>query len=189
LNISLSHYIPWVAAVWGTSEGMLMLLRRSAPGASHDRNSLRLIWLANTVGIAGAIFAVYKLQGWMLPLRVWVLLAALILFVAGVIIRVYSIVYLGKFFTTNVAITVDHKLIDTGPYKLIRHPAYTGAMMTFFGFGLFFCNAASLLFMIVPVYAAFLWRIHVEEQALLGAFGEKYKEYMKRTKRLVPWVY
>ena len=124
------------------------------------------------------------MPGWQI-----VLLSGLAIFLAGIAIRLYSIIYLGKFFTANVAIAADHKLIDTGPYQQVRHPAYTGSLLTFLGFGLFFCNWASLVIMIVPVYAAFLWRIHIEEQALLGAFGEQYEEYMKRTKRLVPGVY
>jgi protein-S-isoprenylcysteine O-methyltransferase len=187
--IPVYRYVSYLAGAWGVSEMVLLLLLRSAPGSSHDRNSLRLIWLGNGIGIFGAMYAFRKLPGLAMPGFLTVLLAALVIFLAGIAIRLYSIIYLGKFFTANVAIAADHKLIDTGPYKFVRHPAYTGSLLTFLGFGLFFCNWASLAIMVVPVYAAFLWRIHVEEQALLGAFGEQYREYMKRTKRLVPGVY
>jgi protein-S-isoprenylcysteine O-methyltransferase len=166
-----------------------MLFRRSAPASSHDRNSIWLLWLAICAGIGGAIFAAYRLWTWALPGREVILLAALAIFAAGIIIRMYAILYLGKFFTTNVAIASDHKLVDTGPFRYVRHPSYTGVLLLFLSFGLSFGNIASLLIMVVPIYAAFLWRIHVEEQALLGAFGEQYKEYMKKTKRLVPWIY
>jgi len=185
----ITHYVPVLAGIWGVSEVLLMMFKRSASGISKDRNSLLLIWLGNSIGIFGAIWSFPRLRAWALPGHEGVLLAALLIFAAGIIIRAYSIIYLGRFFTANVAITRDHKLIDTGPYKLVRHPSYTGLLLTFFGFGLSLCNLASLLIMIVPVYAVFLWRIHVEEQALLGAFGGKYHDYMKRTKRLVPWVY
>ena len=188
-SLSITHYVPIMAGIWGVSEVLLMLFKRSAPGASKDRNSLWLIWLGNSIGIFGAIWSFPRLRAWALPGREGILLAALMIFAAGIIIRAYSIIYLGRFFTANVAITTDHKLIDTGPYHLVRHPSYTGLFLIFFGFGLSFANLASLLIMIVPVYAVFLWRIRVEEQALLGAFGEKYRDYMKRTKRLVPGVY
>jgi protein-S-isoprenylcysteine O-methyltransferase len=187
--LPITHYVPILAGIWGISEVLLMLFKRSASGSSKDRNSLRLIWLGNGIGIFGAIWAVSHLRAWALPAREIFLLAALVIFFAGIVLRVYSVFYLGKFFTANVAITADQKLIDTGPYKYVRHPCYTGSFLTFFGFGLGFANLASLLIMIVPVYAAFLWRMQVEEQVLIGAFGEKYKDYMKRTKRLVPWVY
>ncbi len=189
MAILITHYIPILAGIWGASEVLLMLFRRSAPGSSQDRNSLRLIWLADFVGIFGAIYAARRLDAWVFPAREDFLLAALVIFVIGIVLRVYSIFCLGKFFTANVAIAADHELIDSGPYRLVRHPSYTGALLTFLGFGLGFGNMASLLILLVPVYAAFLWRIHVEEQALLGAFGERYREYMKKTKRLVPGIY
>jgi protein-S-isoprenylcysteine O-methyltransferase len=69
------------------------------------------------------------------------------LFAAGLALRWYAIVYLGRFFTVNVAISKDHRLIDTGPYRFIRHPSYTGAIMAFVGvFASGFClhNWASL---------------------------------------------
>ena len=173
MPLSVLRSFPFLAAVWGASELALMLFKRSAPASSRDRNSLRLMWLP-ALALPGS--------GVVLPL-------SLALFAAGIIIRIYSIIYLGRSFTTNVAITSGQKLVDSGPYKYVRHPSYTGALMTFLSFGLFFCNAASLLIMVVPIYAAFFWRIHVEEEALLGAFGDAYKEYMARTKRLVPGIY
>ena len=61
--------------------------------------------------------------------------------------------------------------------------------MAFLGLALCLGNWTSLLLMMIPVLAAFLWRIHVEEAALLQAFGARYREYMNRTKRLIPAVY
>lgn len=188
-NLQITHAVPFLAGIWGLSEVALMLFKRSAPGSSKDRNSQGLIWLAICAGIFGAIFAMIRLRAWALPGREGFLLAALLIFAAGIILRVYSIFYLGRFFTTDVAIAADHRLVDTGPYRLVRHPSYTGALLTFLGFGLGTGNLASLLIMVAPVYAAFFWRIRVEEQALLAAMEEQYKDYMKRTKRLVPWVY
>ena len=189
MPLSVLRSFPFLAAVWGASELALMLFKRSAPASSRDRNSLRLMWLAICGGIIGAVLAAQNLSALALPGRGVVLPLSLALFAAGIIIRIYSIIYLGRSFTTNVAITSGQKLVDSGPYKYVRHPSYTGALMTFLSFGLFFCNAASLLIMVVPIYAAFFWRIHVEEEALLGAFGDAYKEYMARTKRLVPGIY
>ena len=111
------------------------------------------------------------------------------MFAAGLALRWYAILYLGRFFTVNVAISRDHRLIDTGPYRLIRHPSYTGALMAFLGLGVCIGNWASLAAMLIPTLLVFSWRIRVEEQALMAALGEPYRIYMQRTKRLVPAIY
>ncbi len=80
-------------------------------------------------------------------------------------------------------------MIDSGPYRFIRHPSYTGDLLITLGFALIFTNWASLLIIFVPCCAAMLWRIHVEETVLLGALGEQYQNYRQRTKRLVPLIY
>ena len=82
-----------------------------------------------------------------------------------------------------------HRLIDTGPYRFVRHPSYTGALMAFLGLAPCLANWASLAVMLVPVLLVFLRRMHVEEDALLQAFGNQYRDYMRRTKRLIPAVY
>jgi protein-S-isoprenylcysteine O-methyltransferase Ste14 len=93
------------------------------------------------------------------------------------------------FFTVNVAIAADHQLVDTGPYRFVRHPSYTGALLAFVGFAMVLRNWASVLVISLPIAFAFLYRISVEELALVQALGERYRAYIKRTKRLLPFVY
>ena len=88
-----------------------------------------------------------------------------------------------------VAIAAGHRLIDTGPYRFVRHPSYTGALMAFLGLALCLANWVSLAVMLIPVLLVFLRRMHVEEDALLQALGNQYRDYMQRTKRLIPAVY
>jgi protein-S-isoprenylcysteine O-methyltransferase len=111
------------------------------------------------------------------------------LFIGGIILRWYSIWKLGHFFTVDVAIAHQHQLIDSGPYRFVRHPAYTGALVAFLGFGLCLGNWLSILCLVGPITAAFLWRIRVEEGALIDALGDDYRAYMRRTARLLPFVY
>lgn len=119
----------------------------------------------------------------------WSVPAGVAVFAAGIVLRWYSIIHLGRFFTVNVAIAADHQLVDTGPYRFVRHPSYTGALLAFVGFGMVMRNWASVLVISMPVALAFLYRIHVEERALIQALGERYRAYIKRTKRLIPFVY
>lgn len=108
---------------------------------------------------------------------------------AGIALRLYAITVLGPFFTTTVAIASEQTVIETGPYRLIRHPSYTGFLIILLGFGLILTNNwLSLLVIMGCALLAFSYRIKVEERVLLENLGASYQEYMRRTKRLIPFV-
>ena len=111
------------------------------------------------------------------------------IFAAALALRWYSIIHLGRYFTVNVAISEAHRVVDTGPYRLVRHPSYTGSLLAFLGLGICMANFAAIAVIMVPVTAAFLHRIRVEEAVLSGALGENYRRYMSHTKRLIPGIY
>ena len=115
--------------------------------------------------------------------------AGVALFAAGLILRWWAIITLGRFFTVDVTIEKDHELVERGPFRLVRHPSYTGVLLAFVGFALTLRNWAAILVVLLPIFLAFVRRMNVEEEALRGALGERYAQYMKRTKRLVPGVY
>ncbi len=162
---------------------------RAEDSRAEDRGSLRLIWLVIVSSVALAFAAQRILPSAQMGAVPNLRLVGISVFAAGLAIRWYSIVHLGRFFTVNVAIASDHRLIDTGPYRYVRHPSYTGALMAFLGLAMCLSNWASLAVLMVPVLAVFVWRMHIEESALLQAFGASYRDYMNRTKRLVPAVY
>jgi protein-S-isoprenylcysteine O-methyltransferase Ste14 len=177
-----------LAFVWSVSERCL--IRRSGSNAiSKDQGSRWVIMIAELVGLGCGILAAYHFHSYVIPARNLFCVFGVCVFVMGMALRLYSIIYLGPFFTNNVAIAKDHRLIDSGPYRYIRHPSYTGALMLFFGLGLSMGNWLSVVVIIVPVFAAFWWRMGIEETALLDALGEPYCCYMKSTKRLVPMIY
>jgi len=111
------------------------------------------------------------------------------LFIAGLVLRWMAIIHLGRYFTVDVAIAEDHRLIESGPYRFVRHPSYSGALLAFAGFGICLGNWISLLVLIVPISWAFLRRIEIEESVLMQALGDTYAAYSRRTRRLVPFVY
>jgi protein-S-isoprenylcysteine O-methyltransferase len=115
--------------------------------------------------------------------------AGVVLFAAGLILRWWAIITLGRFFTVDVTIEKDHELVERGPFRVVRHPSYTGVLLAFVGLALTFRNWAALLVILMPIGAAFIHRMNVEEDALSRALGSRYAEYMKRTKRLMPFVY
>jgi protein-S-isoprenylcysteine O-methyltransferase Ste14 len=104
----------------------------------------------------------------------------------GVLFRNYSIYVLGKQFTSKVQITDNHELIMTGPYRVLRHPSYTGAYFAMLGTCVLLQSWAMLFVTTVVVFYAYYKRIEAEESTLLGHFGESYASYQMATKRMFP---
>jgi protein-S-isoprenylcysteine O-methyltransferase len=178
-----------LGAFYALSEIFLAITKRSGAGTvSRDRRSLFLLWAIIGFSIVLAYLALTIRVGKLPCLHFWAFVG-LLFFLGGVALRWSSIFYLGRFFTVDVAIADKHELIDTGPYRFIRHPSYTGALLAFAGFGLVLGNWLALLCLVFPITAAFLWRIRVEEHALIAGLGNSYRQYILRTKRLVPFVY
>jgi protein-S-isoprenylcysteine O-methyltransferase Ste14 len=112
-----------------------------------------------------------------------------ILTIVGLFIRIRSILTLKQHFTYTVTKIENHELIETGIYKTIRHPGYLGQLLIFIGVATSMSNWLSIVLMIIPVLIGFLYRIRVEEQFMIVQMGQKYIDYQKRTKRLIPWIY
>ncbi|HKC18217.1 MAG TPA: isoprenylcysteine carboxylmethyltransferase family protein, partial [Candidatus Dormibacteraeota bacterium] len=74
-----------------------------------------------------------------------------------------------------------------GLYRYVRHPSYSGSLLTVLGVLLCSTNWLALACFVLAL-PGFLYRIRVEEGALLTALGEPYRDYMARTKRLVPFL-
>ncbi|MEP7015958.1 MAG: isoprenylcysteine carboxylmethyltransferase family protein [Verrucomicrobiota bacterium] len=180
----------WLGAIYGLSEIYLAITRRSRTRVlSRDRRSLLILWVVIIISIFLAIQMVWMVPSAALPSPRAFYIAGFILFLAGLILRWYSVGYLGRFFTVNVSIDPDHHLVDSGPYRYIRHPSYTGALIAFLGFGFCLGNWVSILMLALPIIGAFLWRVRIEESALQEALGQEYRDYMRRTEALIPWVY
>lgn len=111
------------------------------------------------------------------------------LMLCGTALRWRAILTLKNYFTVNVAILENHRIVRDGLYGYLRHPSYTGLLIRYFGFGLAYANCLSLALIFLPMLGAILYRIHVEEAALSEAFGDEYAEYRKATSRLIPKVY
>jgi protein-S-isoprenylcysteine O-methyltransferase len=111
------------------------------------------------------------------------------LMLLGIALRWYSVAVLGRYFTFDVAIQSGQVLVEAGPYRYIRHPSYSGALLTLLGFGLALGNWAGLAGTLSCMGFAYAYRIPVEEAALSSALGEAYKQYMRRTWRLVPFLF
>lgn len=168
---------------------MYISYRNRAPDTARkaDQGSLRLIWRVIPLAfVAAYTIAYYTHWGSYSWGRYRLNYAALLLVPAGMWLRRSAITALNEFFTVQVAIASHHRLIDTGLYRYIRHPSYTGIMLYVTGLALALSNWISALLILLPVYAVIRHRIKIEEAALIAHFGEQYQRYRQTTGGLLP---
>lgn len=113
----------------------------------------------------------------------------LVILVAGLVLRGWAIKTLGGYFTAAVRVSTDQPVVSAGPYRVLRHPSYTGLLLAMAGVGLASANWVGLTGMVVFTLAGLLWRIHAEERALTSTLGDSYRAYAAQHKRLVPLVW
>jgi protein-S-isoprenylcysteine O-methyltransferase Ste14 len=180
-----------IFAFWLSMEGIASTVKRSRNQANiRDRGSLLLIILFFWLGILLSFSLSFLLpQATIFWNRKLIFLLGLVLMLAGIAFRWHAMSVLGRFFTVNVSIQEDHTLVETGPYRYIRHPSYTGALITEVGVGLALGNWASLLALLVCAGIGYAYRISIEEKVLLAALGDPYRNYMRRTTRLIPFLF
>ena len=115
--------------------------------------------------------------------------AGLVVLAAGVALRTWAILTLGRLFKFVVVIQDGHRVVASGPYRLLRHPSYTGGLVAFLGAGIALDSWLSILTLVFIPLLAVLVRIHVEEAELATALGPEYTRYASRTHRLVPGLW
>lgn len=174
--------------LWLFLDGTVVFRRKSAKSESRDRFSLWAIMLGNMIAWAAGIYLAYTPYGVIHP-TVPVQIAGLIIMGIGILVRSIAVAQLGRFHTPNVAVLADHQVVDSGLYHYIRHPSYLGALIAFLGCGLALGNWLSLLIIMTISIAVYLYRIHEEETALSASLDQKYRDYCRRTKRLIPFIY
>lgn len=180
----------WVTLyAWVASEMWLGWRRRAPAGAApQDRGSQRCVivgvWVSVVagIGLASAVPQTAFRSG-----RSLLLILGVFLMLAGLALRWYAIRVLGRSFTVTVLTQEGQRVMDRGPYRLIRHPAYTGSLLTILGVLVACANPLALLGLL-PAIIAFGYRIHVEEQVLMRDLGAPYRAYMRRTRRLIPFL-
>jgi protein-S-isoprenylcysteine O-methyltransferase len=181
----------WLGLVFTVSELCLLIFKRAKASRSRsvDRGSLRMLWLVIFVSVSLAYWLAIAVPSLRFGPPSLCVGFGSALVIAGLTVRWYAILYLGRFFTVDVAIASDHRLVDSGPYRFVRHPSYTGALMAFLGLGLCLCNWASVAVIVLPALFAFSRRIRIEEAALTAGLGDAYRDYRRRTRALIPAVY
>lgn len=123
-----------------------------------------------------------------IDLQLSFILFGILIFIFGGYLRVRAKKDLSGHFSHSLKIDSNHKLITHGLYRKLRHPAYTGTLLIIVGTSLIFNSwiGIALVILLAPIG---IKRIKLEEEMLTKKFGEDYKLYMKRVKRVIPYIY
>jgi protein-S-isoprenylcysteine O-methyltransferase len=180
----------WIAAGgWAVIESALAVRTTLATKARRDP-SFALLSVTTYGAFVLAVVVAHREPGLALPgPGWWPVVAGLVLVAFGLSLRMWAIRELGRFFTYAVVVHPEHTVVDTGPYRWVRHPSYTGLLLGLAGMGLALGTWLSILVALLPPVAGFKWRLLTEEQVLARELGDSYRDYMGRTKRLIPGVW
>jgi protein-S-isoprenylcysteine O-methyltransferase Ste14 len=182
--VVLIWYIPdRISAFWLRS-------RRDPSARQVDRGSYFVLIGAIIVGAAiGFPFAL----DWTVAAIPWfrpqVTIAGFALILLGGGLRWWAILTLGRYFTFDVAVRSAQPVVQSGPYRFVRHPAYSGTLLSLLGIGLALANWATVVAILAGALIGLLYRVRVEETALIEALGQPYVDYMRHTKRFIPFIF
>jgi len=159
---------------------------KSAP--KHDRGTAaQIVWSVYLTQFLGVVEAVLRYP----ESYEWdnVTTAALLGMLAGLSLRVWAVLTLGRFFTWFINVHDDHQVIRSGPFRFIRHPAYCGALILFVSTMLFLHAWVSAVFSFVFQVMAYVRRIRYEEAMMIERLGERYIAYAREVRAMVPLLW
>jgi protein-S-isoprenylcysteine O-methyltransferase Ste14 len=178
--------------VWiGFEVGLVLRDRKQNKGGTGiDRGTRYLNFLSIVLGITGAALlnglSAFFFPGGRTGLVFWI---GILVMALGLGLRILAIQTLGAAFRTTIETHEHQPVIRNGPYRLIRHPSYSGILLMCLGYGLAVQNWLSLLVAVLLPLSALAYRMRVEEKALVASLGPEYEEYQRHTKKIIPWIW
>ena len=173
--------------LWMFLDSLAVFRHKTGAAENRDRFSLKLLMIGSMLSLWTSIGLAFVPFGAMRSAALQI--AGLVILGIGIAVRSTAIAQLGRLHTPNVAIRENHQLKVTGLYRLVRHPSYLGALIAYLGFSLALGNWLSVLVLMGAMPCLYAYRIREEDAAMLVAFGDEYRAYGARTRRLIPWVY
>ena len=187
--MDFARVLPWVLLAVLFIVELPAVGRRRPEGQKRDAGSFIVVNVAFTMAFFASFWLSARGTGAIGGSTATVLrVAGIVLAAGGAALRTWAISTLGRFFTRTVQVSNDQPVIQEGPYRLIRHPSYTGLGMIVLGVAFALTNYFALALLIPAMCLAGIYRIRVEEAALTAAIGPPYADYMQRTRRLIPYV-
>lgn len=182
----------WAVFVWCFFPERSIVQRATAESkkeGSKDGGSIQVIMAAGMItGIAGFGLAYWTQMSITSLARLLVFYAGILVLLLGSLLRRLCFKTLGEHFTGDVRARADQPVIQTGPYRWVRHPSYTAGMIMNLGVGLALTSWVSIAFLISGTIIGYAYRVRVEERALLAEIGAPYEEFMRTRKRFIPYL-
>jgi len=176
------------------------LLRKGAAALEltpepSDKGSSYLLWITSAVTVTAIVIAPlmnhYELGNWTShDIGYYTSYFGVMCMVGGLVLRYLAAITLGEFYTRTLRVCETHHVVDTGPYRFIRHPGYLGTLLISAGAGLAVSNWLVFWIVLVPNFLEKRYRIRTEEKMLSDALQEEYSRYVEHNKwRLIPFIY
>jgi protein-S-isoprenylcysteine O-methyltransferase Ste14 len=176
---------PWIVfALW-------WIVRAFGAARTEKRESAASRLGYGVVLIAGVVLMAHRWHG-VLATRLWppsyaLACVALAMEVGGIAFAIWAREHLGRLWSGTITLKQDHRIVRSGPYRLARHPIYTGILFGLSGVALVRGDVASLAAMVLFV-AGIARKIVLEERLLVAHFGDEYRDYRRQVRALIPFV-
>jgi protein-S-isoprenylcysteine O-methyltransferase Ste14 len=180
-------WVAWVTYWWALSRSVKVNVRRES---AYSRRSYVVALLLAVVLLAVPGLPLPFLNSRFLPVQTWPLWSGIGagLVVIGLLFTVWAREHLGRNWSDVVTIKVDHELVTSGPYRVVRHPIYTGLLVAFVGSAIARGEWRGILAVALGFWA--FWRkSRVEERLMREQFGTAYEEYSQHVAGIIPFVF
>ncbi|MGB9905911.1 MAG: methyltransferase family protein [Candidatus Saccharicenans sp.] len=180
------RYLFWaIVFFWWALDFYLLVFKRNHEQKVAERKSKFIVTLLILIGVGLALVPENFRSVWRHREFGTLQVFGTFVILAGVAIRFLSVLTLGKHFARDLGVHREKELVTTGIYSRVRHPSYTGEIISFLGVGLVFQHFPASLFITIFPVVAFVYRAMVEEKMLLEEFGREYEEYRQRTRMFI----
>jgi protein-S-isoprenylcysteine O-methyltransferase Ste14 len=192
----IQHRALWGALFWGVVVLRVLIefanaaRQPSGEAAVPERTSLGAVWGVALLCTILAFTLGFRLNGLAMPGdgRAYIV-AGVTVMLLGIGLRQWAVHTLGRFFTFQLTVRTDQKVVESGPYRVLRHPSYTGMLLSALGTGIAIGNWLSLALAFLPYTVSLVRRIGIEEAMLRQGLGSDYEHFASTRKRLVPGVW
>lgn len=162
-------------------------LEETITNKNTDRYSILIILIASAISVSSSLveWAYFNKR----ESKFFFTALGILMITGGLLLRISAILTLGKFFTATARATRQQILVKTGPYSLIRHPSYAGAIIVMTGVPVLLNNVVTLFSTVMLLALAYYIRIKNEEKLLVVIFGDKYVQYSSSVKKMIPYIW
>ncbi|HEX7620674.1 MAG TPA: isoprenylcysteine carboxylmethyltransferase family protein [Anaerolineales bacterium] len=195
LETTPKNFLGWflfaISIAYGAGGVIYLWRNRDEESAKRSETGNRSFWwiLPGFVVIFFAPPLEFLFLPALLPRGIAVELAGLVIILVGLAIRIWTRMTIGGMYSGYLRVKIGHVLVTDGPYRLIRHPGYTGFVIMALGLCIGYSSLIGLAAVPVLLLPGLAYRIKVEENLLTEQFGDEYQAYARRSKKLIPGVW